>query len=62
MLCIDFPALLALGVHGETRYALFKRCAQTVAMSQLSKRAVRATPKAVLLGATQRAPAYSGLP
>ncbi len=62
VLCTDFPVLLALGMRGETRYALVERFAQTIAASQLLKRASRAIPKAALLGAIQRTPAHSALP
>ena len=60
--CADCPALLALGVHGETRCAVFDRFAQTIAMSMLTMRAARATPKAALLGDTECGPPAHGLP
>jgi len=48
----DSPALLDPRSHRKTRFAHFVRCAQTVAMSQMTKRAqARADPGPALLGA-----------
>jgi hypothetical protein len=52
----DCPVLLALRAHGKTRFVRFALCAQTVAVSQLTKRAgTRAAPKPALLGAPHSA-------
>src|SRR6186713_1587698 len=48
----DSPALLDPRSHRKTRFAHFVRCAQTVAMSQMTKRAqARADHGPALLGA-----------
>ena len=47
----DCSVLLDLRAHGKTRYAGCARCAQTLAVSQFTKRAARAALKPALLGA-----------
>ena len=50
--CGDSPALLDPRSHRETRFVRCAHCAQTVAMSQMTKRAqARADPGSALLGA-----------
>ena len=50
--CGDSPALLDPRSHRETRFVRCAHCAQTVAMSQMTKRALaRADPGSALLGA-----------
>ena len=47
----DSPPLLTLRAHGKTRCVRCAHCAQTVAVSQSTKRAARAALKPALLGA-----------
>ena len=58
----DCPAVLAAGAHRTTHYAPCGLFVQTGAMRMFTKRAARAAPAAVLLGAPQIAPAGSRLP
>ena len=58
----DCPAVLAAGAHRTTHYAPCGLFVQTGAMRMITKRAARAAPAAVLLGAPQIAPAGSRLP
>ena len=58
----DSVAVLALRSRGGTRCAPFGRFAQTPATSRLTKRAVRADLKALLLTAPECAPAEHRLP
>ncbi len=58
----DSAAVLALGSHRGTRFVRCAHAARTTAMSMTTKRAARADPKAVLLAATEIAPAGYRLP
>ena len=58
----DYPVVLAQGSRRRTRCVRCARSAQTAATSQLTKRAARADPRAVLLGAPEIASAGYRLP
>jgi len=59
---VDCPAVLAQGVRRATRYAHCVHFARSSATSQMTKRAARTTPWAVLLGAPEIAPTGYRLP
>ena len=61
-LCADFAAVLGLGSRRRTHYAPWGRFVQTAAASQITKRALRADPRAALLAATEIAPSEQRLP